>query len=257
MLKYSHVLRFLSRSMVDGIPESLGSHPDLVSAVGEPDWSTVPAQRVDRNTGAVSTGIALASKRRDWSVVITQGSIDCQYQQVLEILADGRAKQSEQVLFSDFLQRSGRILAAVQSHFDALAHRLATVQEGGIRVSAAPAEEPGFRQLITMPPLQSDERPHEWDWRFVTRVQRAFGDASETTNTIRGVRRLDLNLGPFQTLPALAVTLDINTIPERRKPRFRPEDTLAFCSFAKEWHESLSVDLMTQAGLQSDGNLAN
>jgi hypothetical protein len=95
--------------------------------------------------------------------------------------------------------------------------------------------------------LYTENKPFEWNWRSVSKIQKKLNNLDEQFNFITQINR---TLGEFRnekevkTFDRIELNFDINSLPLNIQNRYGTEEINLFYDNSLKWHNELLQELI-------------
>lgn len=149
---------------------------------------------------------------------------------------------------SDFCSDAINFFTKIFEKYPKKANRLALVTTCLLEEMSNSEFNRIYQILFNSPSFYADNKPVEWGWNVVSRIERPIADLLENLNVISILKRLSGELeAKTERLPFQRILLqqDINTIPDSTEARFDLCHIPEFFSTAKTLHDDLETSILS------------
>jgi hypothetical protein len=104
-----------------------------------------------------------------------------------------------------------------------------------------------YSKLFNSPKLYSDNKPFEWNWRSVSKIQKKIDHLDEGFNFITQINRMTAefrNEKAVNTIDRIELNFDINSLPLNVENRYGTVEINQFFDSVCVWHDDLVNELI-------------
>jgi hypothetical protein len=177
---------------------------------------------------------SLTSPNNEWMIHFGTGRID-----ISQNRTDAKGDNIGKI--EQFSAKVSDIFVRIMDEYQLKANRLAV--SGNLVLKEMPPHilDEIYPKLFNPTRTYSENKPVEWNFRAVSRVEKKINGNNEILNYITAADRVtvQMNVNQFAPLDRIVVHLDINTVPNNANNRFEKLDVIDFYRNVHGWYDDL------------------